>query len=134
MKANAPRLLVLNLLLVLSALFADPTIAQQVKTRVQTFRVGNYPLGLAFDGANIWTANGNDGTVTKLRASDGELQGTFQAGHSPSGIVFDGTNIWVSSIEGNKLTKLRASDGEVLGQFLVGPFHLGWHSMVPIFG
>jgi hypothetical protein len=28
------------------------------------FAVGQQPYGVAFDGANIWTANYNDGTVT----------------------------------------------------------------------
>ena len=35
------------------------------------FAVGNIPIGIAFDGANIWVANSSSGTVTKLRASDG---------------------------------------------------------------
>ena len=39
-------------------------------------------MGVAFDGANIWVANGGSNTVTKLRASDGALQGTFSVGSS----------------------------------------------------
>ena len=41
------------------------------------FPVGSQPYGICFDGANIWTANFGDGTVTKLRASDGQVLGTF---------------------------------------------------------
>jgi hypothetical protein len=41
-----------------------------VRSGVQ-FAVGNYPICLAFDGANIWVTNAGDNTVTKLRASDG---------------------------------------------------------------
>ncbi len=44
------------------------------------FKVGSQPYGVAFDGANIWTANYGDGTVTKLRTSDGEALGTFKVG------------------------------------------------------
>ncbi|HEY1271337.1 MAG TPA: hypothetical protein VGF08_05110, partial [Terriglobales bacterium] len=85
----------------------------------EDFAVGTTPQNLAFDGANIWVTNLADGTVTKLRASDGELQGTFSIGSSPNDIVFDGANIWVSHTDssGGHLTKLRASDGVVLGTF-----------------
>ncbi len=37
------------------------------------FPVGSQPYGVAFDGANIWSANYGDGTVTKLHASDGAV-------------------------------------------------------------
>ena len=43
-----------------------------------SFPVGTYAYGVAFDGANIWVANNGSNNVTKLRASDGALQGTFQ--------------------------------------------------------
>jgi len=52
------------------------------------FPVGKEPEGVAFDGANIWTANFGDGTVSKVRASDGAILGTFTVGGSPIGIVF----------------------------------------------
>ena len=54
------------------------------------------PYGVAFDGANIWTANSGDGTVTKLRTSDGANLGTFTVGGQPNGVVFDGANVWVT--------------------------------------
>src|SRR5580700_564472 len=33
------------------------------------FTVGNQPYGVCFDGANIWTANYGDNTVTKVQAN-----------------------------------------------------------------
>src|SRR5713226_7735572 len=41
-----------------------------------SFAVGSSPFPVAFDGASIWVANGDD-TVTKLRPSDGSTLGTF---------------------------------------------------------
>jgi hypothetical protein len=44
------------------------------------------PGGVAFDGANMWMSNyenGSGGTVTKLRASDGAELGTFKVGNGP---------------------------------------------------
>ena len=43
----------------------------------------NGPGGLTFDGSNIWISNGGsgaNGTVVKIRASDGSLVGTYAAG------------------------------------------------------
>ena len=48
-----------------------------------SFSVGSNPVGVAFDGANIWVANTSSNNVTKLRASDGALQGTFSVGAVP---------------------------------------------------
>jgi hypothetical protein len=97
-----------------------------------TFPVGTGPLGVAFDGANIWVVsqvngtvtklratNGNANTVTKLRASDGAALGTFQVGNGPFGVTFDGTNIWVANFSNASVTELRPSDGTILGTFHV---------------
>ncbi len=50
---------------------------------------------MAFDGTNIWCANQTDGTITKIRASDGVILGTFTMGPNPAAVCFDGTSIWV---------------------------------------
>jgi hypothetical protein len=79
--------------------------------------VGNGPLGVAFDGANVWVTNQADNTVTKLRASDGACVATctFAVGSLPNGIAFDGANIWVANGQSDNVTKLRASDGACVG-------------------
>ncbi len=64
-------------------------------------------------------ANHADGTVTKLRASDGTVLGTFSAPGSPYGVVFDGTNIWVTSGDGF-VDQFRVSDGTLLQAIFVG--------------
>ena len=71
------------------------------------FPVGNQPVGIAFDGASIWTANSGDGTVTKLQASDGTVLGTFSSGGgAPTGVTFDGANIWVANGSSGTVSKL----------------------------
>jgi len=84
---------------------------------------GSGPIGVAFDGANIWTANYSGGTVTKLQASDGTVLGKFSSGSGsgagPYGVTFDGANIWVWNQLAQNVAKLRASDGTVLGTFPV---------------
>jgi hypothetical protein len=85
-----------------------------------SFTVGTNPIGVAFDGANIWVANQSSNNVTKLRANDGSVLGTYSVGTWPNGIAFDGANIWVTNSSSNNVTKLRASDGSVLGTYSVG--------------
>jgi DNA-binding beta-propeller fold protein YncE len=87
--------------------------------KVTKFSVGQLPDGLAFDGANVWVANQQDNTVTKLRANDGKVLGTFgPLGNGPSNTIFDGENIWISCFQGNEIDKVRASDGAILGRFV----------------
>jgi DNA-binding beta-propeller fold protein YncE len=39
--------------------------------------VGASPIGVAFDGANIWVANYGGNSVTKLQANNGALVGRY---------------------------------------------------------
>jgi len=70
-----------------------------------TFSVGNTPLlGIVFDGTNVWVTGRYDGTVTKLRASDGSIQGTIPS-TTPYAIAFDGAFVWVTNSTVGKLSK-----------------------------
>ena len=90
--------------------------------------VGNTPVGVALDGANIWVVNSADKTVDKLRASDGALLGTFTVGGNPLGVAFDGANIWVANHGSANVTKLKATNGSTIGTFAVGscPYYLAF--------
>jgi len=71
------------------------------------FAVGPSPIGVAFDGANIWvTSQATSGTVTELRASDGTNLGTYPVGDMSAFIAFDGTQMWVTNSNGNTISKL----------------------------
>lgn len=73
----------------------------------QTYSVGNYPAGVAFDGTNIWVANDLSNSVTKLLASTGAVVGTYSVGGIPRGVAFDGANIWVANSASNNVTKIQ---------------------------
>jgi hypothetical protein len=92
---------------------------------VNTFSV-TAPHGVVFDGSNIWVTNDVvNGTVTKLRASDGTNLGSFAVGGNPIGAAFDGNNIWVTNYSSSNVTELRASDGARLGTFNVAALPAG---------
>src|SRR5262245_37066069 len=88
-------------------------------TRAASFPVGHQPRGMAFDGQNIWVANHDSSTLTKLRANDGAALGTFPA-QAPHEVTFDGATIWWSRVAdfpfvGGCVGRTRASDGAFLG-------------------
>ncbi|MFZ3265895.1 MAG: hypothetical protein WA172_17955 [Terriglobales bacterium] len=95
-------------------------------TTLGTFRTGSYPVGTAYDGANIWVANyGFDGasdTATVLNASTGQPVSfsPVVVGQGPRGLAFDGANIWVADSASNAVTKMRARDGTRLATIPVG--------------
>jgi hypothetical protein len=53
--------------------FWTPTIANSLKLT----NVGNSPMGVASDGADLWVANSAAGTVSRVRASDGRVLQTW---------------------------------------------------------
>ncbi len=96
-------------------------------TQAGTFNVGLSPINMAFDGTNMWVANYGDGTVTKLRASDGKVLGTFNAGNAEglrSALLSTDRTLWISG--GPFVVEMRPSDGKLLlQQQLVGSLG-GW--------
>jgi hypothetical protein len=94
----------------------NPSQPAGVVTTVST-SLGNSPLGIAFDGARIWTANAS-GSVSIV----GIFVTTVPVGFtSLVGILYDGTNMWVTNITGGTLLKLD-SGGSVLQTVTVGTF------------
>ena len=70
MKTNVRRMSLLLSLVMLAAQLASgrpsQTAAQATADQTTSFTVGEGPEALTFDGANIWVANSNSGTVSKL--------------------------------------------------------------------
>jgi hypothetical protein len=95
----------------------DPTL---ITTTVQTLAttgdpIGSFPRGIATDGANIWTANG-DGSVSIITpgiVSDAVTTIHYGGFVQPYGMVFDGTSMWATDLGANKLFRFDGS-GNVL--------------------
>ena len=88
--------------------------------------LGVGPIGLAFDGSRIWTANnGNGGAGSVSIVTPGATipwtVTTVTAGFvKPFGAVFDGDNVWITDSVAGTLLKLDAA-GAVLQTVTVGP-------------
>jgi hypothetical protein len=98
----------------------DPT--QLPSSMVNTFdNLGNQPIGVAFDGVSVWTANrGPPGSVSLIYPHPGGPVINITTGfNSPYGILFDGTNIWVTDTGTGTLLQLGPYGG-ILQTIAVG--------------
>jgi DNA-binding beta-propeller fold protein YncE len=86
---------------------------------LRTVTTGSGPLGIAFDGANMWVVNRGGYTATKIRASDGTVLGNFPAPDGAYGIAFDGSYLWISGAVYTMV--MRASDGVLVAQWSIPP-------------
>jgi hypothetical protein len=90
---------------------------------LSTIPVSFPPEGIAFDGTDLWVTG--NGTVDKIRPSDGALVASFSPGvilPVPGGLAFDGVNMWLADNTG-KVVKVRASDDVVVGTFPLSSFN-----------
>jgi outer membrane protein assembly factor BamB len=62
-------------------------------------------------------SNSLDGTLTKLRPSDGTNLGTFSLGDDVFRLASDGANVWAVDQRDQLVFKVRASDGVIRGRF-----------------
>ncbi|HET7451959.1 MAG TPA: S-layer homology domain-containing protein [Thermoanaerobaculia bacterium] len=101
----------------------DPTQAPGAVTNVAT--LVSVPVGIAFDGNNIWTSNegapGSVSIVSPGSTTPWSVNSVSTGFGTLVGIVFDGTHIWVTDQGGTpgKLIKLD-SGGAILQQVTMG--------------
>lgn len=95
----------------------DPSQAAGPVTTV-TSTLGNSTIGIAFDGARIWTANlgGSVSIVTLNPLNVTTVTGGFGG---DTGIVYDGANMWVTNGADTSIKKLDSS-GNIITSVPVG--------------
>jgi hypothetical protein len=76
------------------------------------------PVGIAFDGSRIWTANAS-GSVSIITPGTWSVTNAFTGFAAPIGIVFDGANMWVADNSSNNLLKLNSA-GTIIQTIPVG--------------
>ncbi len=84
------------------------------------------PMGLTFDGHNLWVANYRSG-VTAVRATDGTQirTVTVRAIGLMDGIAFDGNSVWVADNGGNTVSKVSVVDGGLISSVTTGDAPVG---------
>jgi hypothetical protein len=94
----------------------DPTQPAGVVTTVSS-SLGTGPVGIAFDGSRIWTAN--DGSVSIVSFNPTMVTTVSTGFDRPESILYDGANIWVTDTDASTLLKLNA-DGSIAQTLNVG--------------
>src|SRR5262249_13101086 len=86
----------------------NPTGVGGSVTEVTGSGLGGFPLGIAFDGSRIWTANlfGSVSIVTPGMTTPWSVTNVTNGFKEPEGILFDGSNIWVTDFNADTLLKL----------------------------
>ena len=93
-------------------------LGESVMGQFYEVQVGNYPIGIAYDGHFPWVANYGDNTISKIL---GEIAVSYNVGGiGPVGVAFDGANIWVTNSGSNTVSKSSPSNGSILGTYTVG--------------
>ncbi len=98
----------------------DPSQTAGAVTTVAS-SLGSFPIGIAFDGSRIWTANGlgSVSIVTPGATIPWTVTTVTTGFNTPWGILYDSANIWVTDEGANTLLKLDSS-GTVLQTVTVG--------------
>ena len=68
----------------------------------------NAPVGMIYDGTNMWVADAGDGKLKKLDSA-GAILSSVTVGTGPNFCAFDGTNIWVPNGGANSVAVVRAA-------------------------
>ena len=82
---------------------------------LQTVPAGANPNFPVFDGQNIWVPNSNDGSITVVQASNGNIVATILPDatnklNGPTSASFDGERILVTNYSGSSVTLFKAAD------------------------
>jgi DNA-binding beta-propeller fold protein YncE len=96
----------------------DPTQPAGAVTTL-TNSLGNGPVGIAFDGSRIWTANRGGGSVSIVSLNPTTVTTVTTGFNTPIGMLYDGSHIWVTDYFASALHKLN-TDGSIAQTINVG--------------
>ncbi len=84
--------------------------------RAATLRTGSGPIGVAADSRNVWIANSDDGTVTRVDARTAKLRGRpIHVGHGPVAVAVTRHAVWVANQDDRTVTRIDPAKGRVVG-------------------
>lgn len=95
----------------------DEVVRYLPKTgRIHRVHVGPGPIGLAIAGKFIWTANTDDGTLTKIDATHMRVVGRpIHVGRGPTNVVVRGGVVSVSNNDDRTISRIDTHSGRTIG-------------------
>jgi streptogramin lyase len=83
-------------------------------------RGGEEPLALEALGGDVWSANHDDGTLRRMDAATGALEGTVDLGVEPHGMAVAQGAIWVADAHHNAVLRVDPGSGRTVARIPVG--------------
>ena len=80
------------------------------------YSVAGGPVGIVFDGTNLWTANQTGNSISRINLS-GTVTGTYALGYTPWWIAYDGANVWTTDPAVGKVNKMSTSSPYTLSSY-----------------
>ena len=86
---------------------------------VAQYPVGHAPDALATGAGAVWSANGRDGTVSRIDRARGSVT-TIPVGGEPTALAFGGGSLWVTDGEAGRVDRVNVSTNSVVDRLPVG--------------
>ena len=77
---------------------------------LDTYPVGERPVGLAAATEAIWVVNERSGTLSRVVTGDGETQ-SIPVGRGPTAVAFGAEALWVTNAGDGTVTRIDPSTG-----------------------
>jgi YVTN family beta-propeller protein len=83
------------------------------------YSVGHAPDALAAGGGSVWSANGRDGTVSRINRSQAQVT-TIDVGGEPTAIAFGSGSLWVADGQNGRVDQIDSGTNRVVGHLPAG--------------
>ncbi len=83
------------------------------------YSVGHAPDALAAGGGSVWSANGRDGTVSRINRSQAQVT-TIDVGGEPTAIAFGSGSLWVADGQNGQVDQVDSGTNRVVRRLRAG--------------
>ena len=96
-------------------------------TSSRQYSVGHAPDALAAGGGSVWTANGRDGTVSRVDRGRGQVT-TIDVGGEPTAVAFGDGSLWVADGQNRRVDQIDPRTNRVVRRCRWATRRAGWRS------
>jgi hypothetical protein len=83
-------------------------------------RAGEEPLAVELHQGTVWSANHDDGTLRRMDAATGALEGTIELGFEPHGMALGHGAIWVADAHHHAVLRVDPGNGRTVARVPLG--------------
>lgn len=83
--------------------------------RVDTVKVGDFPVGVEVANGSVWVANRGSGTVSRVDPDKLVVVDTIDVGNLPTWLRAAGGSIWVANQADGTVSRIDATTGDLVG-------------------